>query len=123
MQVHIQEKIKENPQLASAVEQATRLLEDEVEQSMRLLEDEKGPSNGTITADWSIVQEQGNHPLIRLTISEPDVVVEERYTLDQIRNANDMQGRLIRLWGKLLQVRSHKQLARLRQVIRQLDGE
>jgi hypothetical protein len=112
MHVNVQEKIRNNPELASAVVQATNLLEAEV-----------GQSNGSVTADWNLIRDDSGRNLIGLTLSDFTGSVAAQFTHDEIMQSPRVEGRLVRLWGDLLQVRSHKQLEKLKQLVQGLEDD
>ena len=47
--------------------------------------------------------------------------VESRFAPDELENATHLQIRLHRLWGDLLQDRSHRQVSKLKELVRSLD--
>jgi hypothetical protein len=98
----IQPSIRENPHLASSVSRASRLLEAEL-----------GPSTGGVTAEWSRTRDARGRPLLELKISDFSGAVNAQFAPEELTNESQVQSRLIRLWGDLLQVRSHKLLDQL----------
>ena len=106
--VEIDEKIKADPELAPAVKDATILLDAEL-----------GASADLVTARWNLSEDARSRPVIDLEISDFTGAVSTRFAPDELRNTSHMQVRLGRLWGDLLQVRSHKQVEKLRQLVRE----
>jgi hypothetical protein len=103
MNVYVQELIKANSQWDSAVSRASRFLESEL-----------GPSAGVVTANWSLARDGRGRPLLDLKISDFAGAVNAQFAPDELKNESQVQSRLIRLWGDLLQVRSHKLVEQFR---------
>jgi hypothetical protein len=112
MQVNVQEQIKQHPELAAAVDRATKVLEAQL-----------GPSRNVVTVAWSMGQDRRNGPEIDLKVSDPETSVERHFAPEELNNPEQMERSLIRLWGDLLQDRSHKQLARLKRLVQELEGD
>ncbi len=99
MKVSLEPKINDDPELLSKIEAANKLLED-------LL----GPSADQVEADWSLSDRAKGHFLVNLTVSDWTGSVGYRFAPEELRNSAHMRMRLHRLWGDLLQVRSHVQI-------------
>jgi hypothetical protein len=76
----------------------------------RRLEDVLGQSAGLVTAEWDRVQDERGRPPYRLTISDRTGSVSTDFALTELTSSSHMRGRLLQLWGDLLQIRSHRQL-------------
>jgi len=99
MDVNISKEVLAQPDLASAIEDASRLLGDEL-----------GSSASKVKADWSLSQDLKGRRVVDLKISDWTGVVGYRFSPDELSNQEHMRQRLHRLWGDLLMVRSHAQL-------------
>ena len=99
--VEIAPSIQADPRLNPLVLRATDVLERTV-----------GPSSSPgVSAAWSLLNDEKARPLLRLEIFDftgsPAPVV---FAPDELKSDWQVEGRMLRLWGDLLQVRSHKQL-------------
>jgi len=108
--VEIEAEIRDNPALASEVDRATRLLKAEL-----------GPSAGLVTARWS--QPQGDRGRVVLEISDWTGSAEDSFGREELATSPRLADRLHRLWGDLLQVRSHKQMERVKQLVQELEED
>ncbi len=90
-----------------------------VEQATRLLETELGPSADLVKVEWS-AELEGGRRVLDLTLSDWTGAVQAQFAPDELKNQAHAQVRLHMLWGDLLQVRSHEQLRKLSELIRQL---
>jgi len=112
MRVNIAERIKQTPELASALDNTTQLLEEEL-----------GPSSGGVAAEWTFNDDDPDRPVFVLTISDYTGKVTTKFAPYDLRNPAQMQIRLHRLWGDLLQVRSNKQVEKLKKLVHELEVE
>src|SRR5438128_50772 len=78
-----------------------------------ILSDIIGPSGSEVRAEWSHRLDSQGRPLIRLQLSDYTGSVEADFAPDELEKPRQVRYRLHRLWGDLLQVRSHKQLEEL----------
>jgi hypothetical protein len=99
MKIERDEAISKDPALAAAVDEASKLLEQEL-----------GPSAATVRARWTLSEDSSGRPLVDLSVSDWTGSVGYRFAAPELSNKNHMQLRLHRLWGDLLQVRSHYQI-------------
>ena len=97
--VTIDPDVKRIPGLASAIDRANEQLDVEL-----------GRSSDLVSGSWLLTQDDRDRTVVLLTISDWTGQVESRFAPDELRNEWHMQGRLIRLWGDLLQIRSHRLL-------------
>ena len=95
--VEIDPAIEANPLLLSSVRRAQELLEME---STR--------SSNTVSATWKLVRDDRNAQFIRLAIADWSGRAETTFSPETHKNHDQVRGRMIRLWGDLLQIRSHK---------------
>ena len=96
---------------------------EDVERVTQLLEAEIGPSAKEITAEWTFHDIPGER-MLKLEISdqaERSSVVFSRGGVSLI-SRDGLRISLIRLWGDLLQARSHKQVEKLKQIAHTLEG-
>src|SRR5690349_16481841 len=106
----VDERIQRNPSLASAVSRAENILRDVL-----------GASADHVSAEWSLSDDERGRPVIGLRLRDFTGAVESRFTPDELENATHLQIRLHRLWGDLLQDRSHRQVSKLKELVRSLD--
>ncbi len=113
-EVEIDETIRRDPKLYSAVEHATTLLEEEI-----------GPSSGSVSAEWREFGADQRIPAIRLKISDWTGSAMIHFQRSMLENLSDPALRLsfVRLWGDLLQERSHKQVESLNKMIESMTDE
>jgi hypothetical protein len=104
-------KIKQDAELSWLVERANAQLEREL-----------GASADNVSADWTL-REHGGRPLLSLEIRDWTGRVETTFAPDELKNPVQTSARLLRLWGDLLQLRSHQQLASLASEPSHLSGE
>ena len=97
--VEIDPAIQENPALLALVRRADELLELEL-----------GRSSPQVSASWSLSQNEQGNTFLRLEISDWSGRVGTSFAPDELRSDQQTKGRMIRLWGNLLQIRSHKLL-------------
>jgi hypothetical protein len=113
MQIKIQGEIERDPGLSSTISRASRLLEAQAP-----------PSGANTTADWELSFDEHRHPVIKLKLSDRWMAdAQAQFSPAELTNEPFLESRFNWLWGDLLQDRSHKQLQRLDQLVRQLDEE
>jgi hypothetical protein len=77
------------------------------------LEQIAGKSAIPASAEWEVIQNpQGNRRYL-LKLWDYTGQVAEEFTPAELRSPKEMRGRLIHLWGDMLQVRSHRLLKKL----------
>jgi hypothetical protein len=81
-----------------------------LEEATKHLEKVAGPSADLVRADWERAEDTGGRAVYTLRLSEGTGKVEASFTLNELRSPSHMRYRLLRLWGDLLQIRSHRQL-------------
>jgi hypothetical protein len=97
--VEIDPAIQANPALLALVHRANELLELEL-----------GRSSHQVSASWRLEHNEQGRIFLRLEIWDWTGRVGTNFAPDDLRSDPLTQGRLIRLWGNLLQIRSHKLL-------------
>ena len=80
-----------------------------VDNANRLLESELGPSGDTVSASWQLEDNQGRSQLW-LEIEDWTGRVKTKFSLEELASPRQTSARLVRLWGDLLQIRSHRQI-------------
>ncbi len=93
-----------------------RTLSEAVGRATALLAEELGESSGLVHADWGLLTDDAGPKLVQLVLvdSLTNSPVIAKFAPDEFKNQNHLLGRLRRLWGDLLQIRSHHQLHELR---------
>ncbi len=113
-EIEIDDAIRRDPKLLAAVEHASRLLEEAI-----------GPSAATVSAKWEQFAADQPNPSIRLRISDwtgSAMTLFQRSVLGKMTESA-LSLAFVRLWGDLLQERSHKQVELLNKRIQGLDDE
>lgn len=106
----VDERIHRNPELARMVGQADKALGAVL-----------GESAGLVTAEWRLAEDERRRPVVLLKLRDVTGAVEGRFAPDELVNPSHLQIRLHRLWGDLLQVRSHTQLNTLKELVQSLE--
>jgi hypothetical protein len=111
-ELEIDDAIRRDPELFAAVEHASRLLEEEI-----------GPSAGQVSAEWQLFGADQQIPTVRVEISDSTGSAMTHFQRQMLPKLTDSALSLafVRLWGDLLQVRSHKQTEKLKLMIRELE--
>jgi hypothetical protein len=112
MKINVPEEIRRNPALNSVVDRAIHILADEV-----------GPSASLVQADWSMAKDERSQTVVELKLSDYTGSAQSRFVPEEMANLSLLRIRLHRLWEDLLQVRSGKQVERLKQLVQELDGD
>jgi hypothetical protein len=86
-----------------------------VQSAHQMLLDSLGPFRVQVHEDWSLEKDPKGRPLVRLRLSDFTVKdgVKDEFAPDELENPGELRYRLHRLWGDLLQDRSHKLLRNL----------
>lgn len=82
----------------------------EISEAMAILEAEIGPASDQVEAEWNTSRDPQGRERVHLRISDWTGSVEYRFAPEELANGPHLKLRLHRLWGDLLQVRSHVQL-------------
>lgn len=85
-----------------------------VNRANRLLESELGPSGDTVSASWQLEDNQGRSQLW-LEIEDWTDRAKTKFSLEELASPRQTSARLVRLWGDLLQIRSHRQIVKVTQ--------
>lgn len=108
----ISHDIRNDKTLCSLVEKATELLIGEL-----------GQFADTAEACWTTHTDDLSQQIVRLSLSDWSGSVDADFSESQLIDVRRLQWRLGRLWGDLLQIRSHRQLARLHEVVQGLSDD
>ena len=94
-----------------------------VERAIELLIGELGQSVDTAEACWTTHIDDLSQRIVQLLLSDWSGSVVADFSEGQLADVRRLQWRLGRLWGDLLQIRSHRQLARLHEVVQGLSDD
>src|SRR5438309_1732143 len=106
----IDKKIENDTDLALAIQGASSILEGIL-----------GRSKDVVTAEWHLGRDGRNRPFVELLLSDFSGSVAARFSSDELRKKEHLEKRLNWLWGDLLQIRSRKQVQKLREMVQQLE--
>ena len=109
--VEIELAIRADPSLLALVHRANESLEAGL-----------GRSSGTVSASWRLLEDDRGRPFLQLIISDWSGRAEAVFAPDDLKNDRYVQGRMIRLWGDLLEIRSHKLLEEIRAASTAAEG-
>jgi hypothetical protein len=84
-----------------------------VRHATRRLEEVVGPAAPHVTAEWDLGEDERGKAVFVLRLSDGSVSVSATFTPEEMAAGGLMRLRFIRLWGDLLQERSHRQLQEL----------
>jgi hypothetical protein len=112
MTTTIDKTIETDPELSGAIQKAQGILEEVI-----------GNTAVPATADWRIGKDERNRPAIELILSDCYGSVSRKFSAKELQKPDYVQGRLNWLWGDLLQIRSHKQGERLKELVRELGDD
>ena len=108
MNVEVEDRIKRDPANDARIARAVRLLEDEL-----------GPSRDHVAADWIVNRDNQGKEVFELRVidSAESDSARSRFTHEELGDEELVRSRIHRLWGDILQARSHKQLERLHRMV------
>jgi hypothetical protein len=69
-----------------------------------------GPASSSVNAGWSTLRHADGTPLIQLALSDSTGAEEVKFTPEHFANEEYLRAKFYKIWGDLLQNRSHKQL-------------
>jgi hypothetical protein len=104
MEVLIPEQIRKRPRLHVAAEIATEILESEAP-----------PSGHSVRAEWSAFRDEFGHEGLDLALSDGTDAAMSRIPDVKLLDKDYLLGRMIRVWGDLLQKQSHTLRARFQE--------
>lgn len=100
MSLSISGAIDSDPILGPRVRRASQSLEEII-----------GPTAKSVTGGWRLASDANNHQLVVLDLTDATGAhVETRFTPDELAHQGRTVARLYKIWGDLLQDRSHQQL-------------
>jgi hypothetical protein len=100
--VDVSDDILAEPKLRSAVESATQVLGEAI-----------GHSASLISVRWDKVPGDLNRPIIRLVLEDWTGNVKAVFSPQELTDDDSLRARIYKVYGDLLQIRSHKQLDEL----------
>ena len=111
MNVRGLEDFNDDPRLAAALAEATKLLESEL-----------GRSASTTTAEWSRAADLQGRERIDLVLSDWTGSRSTSFARDELFEKLRLEGRFIRFWGDFLQQSSHWLLSPILRSIQEFGG-
>ena len=102
MQVQYSDKIRQNSELFTLAEQASRTLEQVAP-----------PSGSAATAEWDVANGEPENPRITLRLSDKHDAVTMQFTPNELQWAVQGQLRFYSYWGELLDARLTRQVKHL----------
>lgn len=100
--VEISPGIRAEPRLQGGVEFATGVLGQTV-----------GHSSSLLRLRWDKASDDRGRPLVRMTLEDWTGKVDTYFAPDDLTSEESLRGRFYKVYGDLLQIRSHKQLEEL----------
>jgi hypothetical protein len=90
------------------------VLRPRVERAIQLLKEIIGPTFDSVVIRWGTTQDASGHPLVSLQLSDfTGASGDLKFSPDELANQEHVRARLYRVWGDVLQSRSHRQLNQL----------
>jgi REase_AHJR-like len=86
---------------------------DLVERATTVLRYLLGPRADSVAIDWGLAEDARNHRMLVLRLSDATGSVSATFEPPELENERHLMDRLNRLWGDLLEIRSHNQVKRL----------
>jgi hypothetical protein len=133
METRIQVDPDEDPNLHRRLSQAAETLEGiseaELSEAEKTFREIVGPrATRFVRAKWSQVEDQGSFGpkhmvLLRLTDPLSEIAAEEKFEPVELKSPPLMKTRLIHVWREFLQKLSHKQMDRLHETVKTLEGD
>jgi hypothetical protein len=81
-----------------------------VKPATEILEEVVGPSSERVKVEWNRTEDARGRPLYSLRLSDGTDSVSATFAASELRCSTHLHYRMVRLWGDLLQLRSHKLL-------------
>ncbi len=113
MKIQIDPTIGEKGVWAEGIQRANSILELVLGQKAANL----------VTADWCLTTDEQKRPVLRLKLADFTVAVARNFSPDELVDAERLWFRLNRLWGDLLQLRSHQQLEEIQKSLEALKED
>jgi len=86
---------------------------DLVDRASQVLTDLLGPLRDGVAIDWDLAEDARGCQILVLKMSDATGTVSATFDPSELEDTNLLMSRLNRLWGDLLEIRSHNQLKRL----------
>jgi hypothetical protein len=91
-----------------------KILSSRIQRAKQILEDVIGPTHPHVSAEWRFVNDANNRQMLLLILSDfTGARMEARFAPDDLANEGHLRAKFYRIWGDLLQFRSHRQLQEL----------
>ncbi len=103
MEILIPEEIRRSPRLHAAADIATSLLESVAP-----------PSGDTVRGEWSLYRDESEREGLDLSLSDGTDASTARIPSEKLLDKDFLHGRVLRIWGDLLQNQSHTLRSRFR---------
>lgn len=84
-----------------------------VEQASEAIGEILGTLRGSVSEEWNLAKDAQGQPMVTLKLSDPTGAAVATFEPSELEDRRHMVVRINRLWGDLLQIRSHAQLQRL----------
>jgi hypothetical protein len=84
-----------------------------LDQAAAVLEEVVGEAAGRVRAEWDQAENGRGRPAYTLRLTDGPEEVTTTFAAEELRAPRELRYRLIRLWGDLLEKRSHRQLKEL----------
>lgn len=101
----IDPSITTNPDLAERIRAANRLLRDAAEEA-----------GSDVLVSWDTHGNEKGPAGVRLTLAAPPASVDDRFSVDDLRDPRELRWRVGRLWGRLHLYRARRLLAETREL-------
>jgi hypothetical protein len=88
-------------------------LKDRVERAAQILLELLGPSRSSVSIDWDLAEDARDRQVLCLRLSDPNGTAAATFEPEELDDEDHLRARLNRLWGDLLEIRSHNQVQRL----------
>ena len=73
-----------------------------------------------VSAEWEHGRDERGRKLYTLRLSDSAADVSASFTTAELRNPRELRGRMLSLWGDLLEIQSNQRVKRIQQMICEL---
>jgi len=84
-----------------------------MQKATKWLEEATGKSSAMVRAEWDQCEDEKGQTQFTLRVSDTKDFAMASFSLDELASPADMRYLLIRLWGEVLQARSHRLVNKL----------
>lgn len=105
------EKLENDKRLLPLAQKATEQLEELI-----------GLYSAEVSAEWDLNEDAHGRPLVSLRIRDYSGAKDVKFDPAMLANARHTRGRLNRLWGDLLEIRSDAQHRKVLQLLQEYEG-